>query len=345
MRLLFYVSKLYSIPVILPLVKEAVRQNIEIALYASAKVQKRLPGILPEVKTFTELKEAVTFQPDFVLCPGNFVDFRLPGIKVELFHGIGIEKPSHYRIRHFFDVYLTSGPVVTEQFKRMQKKHGYFSVFETGWPKIDHILDYNTKSIKEQLNLSENKKIILYAPTHSSTMESAGDIVPVIETVMKADEIWFCKPHEFMNKETLKELRKKQIRLIDSYDITPYLHLADVLISDTSSVIYEFMALDKPVVTYRTMSRKDKGINIESIRQLRDALDRSLLNPGELSHNRHRHMSEVNPRQDRQISKGIIDLLESIHQNSLKHNRRKPFNLFRKLQILYHSHFRKGYLR
>lgn len=47
-----------------------------------------------------------------VLCPGNFVDFRLPGIKVELFHGIGIEKPSHYKIRRFFDLYLTSGPVV-----------------------------------------------------------------------------------------------------------------------------------------------------------------------------------------------------------------------------------------
>ncbi len=345
MRLLFYVSKLYSIPVILPLVKEAERQSIETALYASAKVAKRLPGIFPGLTIFTELKEAVAFQPDFVLCPGNFVDFRLPGIKVALFHGIGIEKPSHYRIRHFFDVYLTSGPVVTEQFKRLQKKHGYFSVIETGWPKIDHILDFDTTRIREQLKLPKGKKIILYAPTHSSTMESAGDIVPVIETIMKADEIWFCKPHEFMKKETLDELRKKRIRLIDSYDITPYLHLADVLISDTSSVIYEFMVLDKPVVTYRTMSRKDKGINIESIHELRDALDRSLLNPGEYTHTRHRHLSEVNPRQDGQISKGIIDLLRSFDPSSLKLNRRKPFNLFRKLQILYHSHFREGYLR
>lgn len=345
MRLLFYVSKLYSIPVILPLVKEAERQNIEIALYASAKVEKRLPEILPGTRTFTELKEATTFQPDFVLCPGNFVDFRLPGIKVELFHGIGIEKPSHYRIRHFFDVYLTSGPVVTEKFKMLQKKHGYFSVFETGWPKIDHILDCDTTSIREQLKLPKGKKIILYAPTHSSTMESAADIVPVIENIMRTDEIWFCKPHEFMKKDILDELKKKRIRLIDSYDITPYLHLADVLISDTSSVIYEFMVLDKPVVTYRTMSRKDKGINIESIHELRDALDRSLLNPGEYTHARHRHLSEVNPKLDGNISKGIMDILISIEQNGLQRNRRKPFNLFRKLQILYHSRFRKGYLR
>ncbi|MCK5036417.1 MAG: CDP-glycerol glycerophosphotransferase family protein [Candidatus Sabulitectum sp.] len=345
MRLLFYVSKLYSIPVILPLLKEAERQNIETALYASAKVKKRLPEILPGIRTFTELKEAVTFQPDFVLCPGNFVDFRLPGIKVELFHGIGIEKPSHYRIRHFFDVYLTSGPVVTEEFKRLQKKHGYFSVFETGWPKIDHILSCDTTKIREQLKLPIGRKIVLYAPTHSSTMESAGDIVPVIETIMKKDEIWFCKPHEFMKKETLDELGKKRIRLIDSYDITPYLHLADVLISDTSSVIYEFMVLDKPVVTYRTMSRKDKGINTESIHELRDALDRSLLNPGEYTHTRHRHLSEVNPKLDGKISKGIMDILISIEQNGLQRNRRKPFNLFRKLQILYHSRFRKGYLR
>ncbi|MCD4706758.1 MAG: CDP-glycerol glycerophosphotransferase family protein [Candidatus Sabulitectum sp.] len=348
MKLLFYVSKLYSLPVVQPLVKEATGQKASIALFVSTKVRKKLPGSLSKFEVFTELKDAIAFNPDFVLCPGNFVDFRLPGIKVELFHGIGIEKPSHYKIRHFFDLYLTSGPVVTTRFKEMERKYKYFRTFETGWAKIDHILNYDTTDIRKRFNLKQDKTVILYAPTHSSSMESSKDILPAIETIMKPEEIWFCKPHEFMDRDILKNLSRKtgnQFRLITDFDITPYLHLADVMLSDTSSVIYEFMALDKPLVTYRTLSRRDKGINIQSTAELRDALNRSLSRPDEFSPQRHRHLTEVNPRLDRSISKGIIDLLSSIDSTQPMGKGRKPLNLFRKIQILYHSHFRKGYLR
>lgn len=345
MKLLFYVSKLYSLPVIQPVVAEATLRKIDIAVFASSRVAGILPVEFPGLRVFTELKDAVDFEPDFVLCPGNFVDFRLPGIKVELFHGIGVEKPSHYKIRHFFDLYLTSGPVVTEKFKKIQKKYKYFKVEETGWPKMDHIMTYDTSEIRKRFNLPLNKKIILYAPTHSSSMESAGVVTPVIDSIMKPDEIWFCKPHEFMNRELLQMLKTKNVRLIDNYDITPYLHLADVLVSDTSSVIYEFMALDKPVVTFRTLSRKDKGINIQSPDELRSALDRSFQSPDEFSHQRGKHLQEVNPLLDGSVSRGIIDLLVSIDPALPVGRGRKPMNLFRKMQIIYHGRFRKGYLR
>ncbi len=345
MKLLFYVSKLYSLPVIQPIAAEALRQNIDIALFVSSKVKRGLPPSLTELELFTELQDAISFAPDFVLCPGNFVDFRLPGIKVELFHGIGIEKLSHYRIRHFFDIYLTSGPVVTERFREIQRKYRYFSVIETGWPKMDHILAYNTAELKKRYKVPHDKKVILYAPTHSSRMESAKELLPLIETIMKQDEIWFCKPHEFMERDVLVELRSKKIILIDSYDITPYLHLADVLVSDTSSVVYEFMALNKPVITLKTIARKDKGINIQSPLELRTALDRSFANPSEFSSRRERHMSEVNPRLDGTVSKTIIDQLLMINPDLPLGTKRKPINFFRKLQILYHSRFRKGYLR
>ena len=345
MKVLFYVSKLYSLPVIIPLAAEASSRNLDFALFVSSKVERNLPASLSEEKIFRELGDAIDYAPDFVLCPGNFVDFRLPGIKVELFHGIGIEKLSHYRIRHFFDIYLTSGPVVTERFREIQKKHRYFRVIETGWPKIDHILAFDTAGLKERYNVSHDKKVILYAPTHSSSMESAEDLIPVIDRVKLPDEVWFCKPHEFMSKELLNELRTRQVIVIDDYDITPYLHLADVMISDTSSVIYEFMILDKPVITYKTLSRKDKGIDIHSPDALRAAIDRSLSDPDEFSDNRRRHLAEVNPRIDGSVSSRILDLIVYTDPALLTGKGRKPLNLFRKIQILYHSRFRKGYLR
>ncbi len=346
MKLLFYISKLYSVPVVQPLVNEAKSREVEVAFFVSSKVKKDLPHEISDLPVFTNLNSTKAFKPNFVLCPGNFVDFRLSGIKVELFHGIGVEKPSHYKIRHFFDMYLTSGPVVTERFAQMQNRYRYFRTVETGWPKIDHILKYNTTDLKKKYDIPAGKKVILYAPTHSRTMESATLLLPEIEKTMEPDEIWLCKPHEFMSRSLVNGIAdKQQFRLITDYDITPYLHLADMMVSDTSSVVYEFMVLDKPVVTFRTLARKDKGINIQEPRELRAALDRSFLNPDEFSSNRKRHLDEVNPRLDGNISKNIIDLLSTVDPEEPVGTRRKPLNLYRKLQIIYHSHFRKGYMR
>ncbi len=346
MKLLFYVSKLYSLPVVEPLIKEATLRNsqTQISLFVSKKVEKKLPDFFKQFPIYTLLKEAIGFKPDFVLCPGNFVDFRLPGVKIELFHGIGIEKPSHYKIRHFFDVYFTSGPIVTKEFKKIQKKHKYFRVIETGWPKIDHIINFDTNNLKEKYNIPKNKKVILYAPTHSARMQSASDLIPVFKNCIKKDEFWICKAHEFLDKTHIQEMEQQGICLVSTFDITPYLHIADVMISDTSSVIYEFMLLDKPVITYRTLANKNKGLNIERPEELRSALDRSFNNPGEFSKTRKNYIKKVNPVVDGTISATILNQLQKWFDTPFK-NRRKPLNLYRKMQILYHSRFKKGYLR
>ena len=346
MKLLFYVSKLYSLPVVEPLVKEASLRDskVQVSLFVSSKVKKKLPDSFRHYPIYTSLDEAIAFNPDFVLCPGNFVDFRLPGIKIELFHGIGIEKPSHYKIRHFFDVYFTSGPAVTKEFERIQKKHKYFRIVETGWPKIDHIVNFDRRNLRKRYNIPEGKKVILYAPTHSTKMQSATDLIPVFKNCIRKDELWICKPHEFLNKSLIEELRKQGVQLLSTFDITPFLHIADVMISDTSSVIYEFMALDKPVVTYRTLSNKDKGLNITTPCELRTALDRCLNNPTELSETRNNYINKVNPLLDGSISAKILNQLQEWFDTPFKRGK-KPLNLYRKMQILYHAKFKKGYLR
>ncbi len=345
MKYLFYISKEYSISIIKPLVKELNRRRGDYAFYVSHKVQKNVPKEWENV--YTALKKAKEFNPDFVLCPGNFVDFRIPGVKVQVFHGLGIEKPVHYKIRHFFDIFLTSGPYVTQRFQQLQKKYHYFDLLETGWPKVDYIINFPTEKIHQQYDIPEDKTVILYAPTFSSSMESTTELMDIIPKTIQDDEYWIFKFHELMAPELIQQLTKKlpqNVNLIKSGDITPYLHLADIMISDTSSVIYEFIVLNKPVITYKTIDRKDKGIDIISPNHLRAAIDRYRNHPKLHEKRRKKHIAEINPAVAGNISKQVIDKLEMIDPTLYPKNG-KPLNLFRKSQIIYHSIFRKGYLR
>ena len=339
---------MYAIPVIQPLVSHLETTGNAFSFFVSKKVFNQMPASWHQFPVFQSVKESKGFYPDFVLCPGNFVDDRIPGRKVQLFHGLGIEKPSHYQIRHFFDVYCTSGPFVTKRFEEQRKKYGSFLVKETGWPKMDWILNYPKKGLREKHQIPKDKKVILYAPTHSSKMQSADQLLAVFPDCVKKGEVWLLKFHEFMNNETRKIFEShadESIRIVDHYDSTPYLHLTDVLISDTSSIIYEMMALDKPVITFRTLGKTDKGIDIQEPEELRDALDQSLKNPGKLQKQRVAHLKEVNPYLDGKISQRIFGVLGEIQEKNERPEKKKPFNLFRKYQVRYHTLFRKGYLR
>ena len=346
MKILFYVSKKYSIPIIAPIVKFLEKTDHSFAFFMSKKVRNELTSKLKKYELLKNIEKTKLFSPDVVIVPGNFVDFRIPGIKVQIFHGLGVEKPSHYKIRHFFDIYCTSGPCVTKKYEKLQKRKKYCLVKETGWTKIDHIINYPANDLRDKFNIPKDKKIILFAPTHSRKMQSAESLLPIIPNIINEDEIWFLKYHELMNKELKSSIENSNnIRIINDYDITPYLHLADVLITDTSSVAYEFMILDKPIVTYKTQSRKNKGIDISQPSELRKAIDRSLSDPQEFHQNRINHIKEINPRIDGKICENLINTLENIINNNELENKIKPLNLFRKLQVLYHEKHKKGYLR
>lgn len=330
MKYLFCIARQYSVPIIKPLVAFLEKTNHEFTFFLSERVQKNLPQEWSLYKICYSIQQTIEYQPDFVIVPGNFVDFRIPGIKVQIFHGLGVEKQSHYKIRHFFDVYLTSGPFVTEKFVTLQRKHKYFLVSETGWPKVDYILQYPITNLKQRMNIPSDKKVILYAPTFSKEMQSATKLLPIIPKIMREDEIWLFKFHELMDAKVVESFKRNKIEnmlFIDSHDITPYLHVSDVMISDTSSVIYEFMVIDKPVITFNTQSRIDKGINITNPDDIREALDRSLKNPAEFQEKRKQHLREINPYLDGRISERVFTTLSEIKTNDKLPKRNKPFIL------------------
>jgi len=135
-------------------------------------------------------------------------------------------------------------------------------------------------------------------------------------------------------KDKFLKSQRHNIKIIQDTDVTPWLHQADVMISDTSSVVYEFMALKKPVITYRTKNLQEKALDIQHPGELRPALDLLFEQPLWEFGRRNQVLLSVNPYLDGKVSERIIDSLQKLHQDNFQ-ARRKPLNLYRKWQVLY----------
>ena len=350
MKLVFYIARRYGIPVVKPIIAylQQHKPTYSYAFYTSREVQNAFPPEWDSARILPHISAARSYEPDAVLCTGNYVDYRIPGIKVQLFHGVGIEKASHYKIRHFFDLYCTCGPCVTEVFKRNARLYPYFEVAETGWPKFDHILNYQAPKSSSAPELVTDSKTILYAPTFSRRLHSAWELLHTIPQIIEPHERWIVKYHELMDAQWIaacKQLAKKHaITLVgSSEDITPYLWESDIMISDTSSVIYEFIALGKPVITYNTLGSDQKGYAITQPGMLRKALDSVSKNPEYYVKKGLQELLKVNPYTDGLCSKRVIEAVEKQVQR-VPTMHKKPLNLFRKAQVLWHYYFKKGYL-
>ena len=141
----------------------------------------------------------------------------------------------------------------------------------TGIPRTDIFFDddYKKKTIneiyKKHPNLKE-KKVILFAPTlrtYSKNVSSAYYDFEMLdlETLQKEfgeEYILILKWHPFIyNKLKLKKLRFNYenykdfvIDMSEYREINDLLLIADVLITDYSSVIFDYCLLDKPIVFY-----------------------------------------------------------------------------------------------
>ena len=128
----------------------------------------------------SDIKEIEAFKSDAIFVPGNEVPHYLRGVKIQVFHGLAGEKKGHFRIRNYFDLYLTQGPYFTNKFNELKSKFKDFDVVETGWPKLDiygkdvHKYEEEKKSL---LKKSKCANIVLYAPTFSPSLTSAGFLI------------------------------------------------------------------------------------------------------------------------------------------------------------------------
>ena len=254
----------YAIDILTPIDEEARHEGgHDVLWYVHQKRIKEFP-LDGQVRWTHSIQEIYDFHPEAVFVPGNIVPYYLSGVKIQVFHGYAAEKKDHWVIRRYFDTYFTQGPFFTRGFERLAKKYKDFEVLETGWPRQDWIFHHLHAFDQERARLlseSGRKKIVLYAPTFSPSLTSLPYMQEAIaDLATRRDVLILLKFHPLTPPEIMEEYKQiaaqhDGLLWIDDYTVTKYMLMADAMISDTSSTIYEFLLLDKPVITLRAAAK------------------------------------------------------------------------------------------
>lgn len=287
MRIVLFCENRYAVDILYPLYEEAERRGYESLWYVHAPKIPNFP-LSESVKWTNSIQEIKDFSPEAIFVPGNIVPYYLPGVKIQVFHGYAAEKKDHWVIRRYFDTYFTQGPYFTEHFKTLAKRYGDFEVTETGWTKQDWIKrNLHTYDAEREhlLKTYDKSKIVLYAPTFSPKLTSLPKIKGALEKLAadNPEMLIVMKFHPLTREEWVEEYthwakeHPDFALIIDKGEnITKWQLMSDLVISDTSSAVYEFLLLDRPVVTLDTIAKDIYWENITDATELTAACERAM---------------------------------------------------------------------
>ena len=337
MKVLLFCENKYAVDILNPLQEEANRQGgHEVLWYVHQKKIPQFP-LKDKVRYTFSMQEAYNFHPDAVYAPGNIVPYYLSGVKCSIFHGYAAEKRDQFHIRNYFDIYMTQGPYFTQEFEKLQRKYGDFEVLETGWTRQDWIARHRNDFSEEKAQLLQEhgcERIVLYAPTFSPRLTSLPKIKrALIELVEQKKVLLLIKLHPLTCQEWVdeyKELARQYQHIIfeEDFAVTKYMLMADVMISDTSSTIYEMLLLDKPVITLDTVSKDPYWKDINDAAQLLEAYD-AVLSDERLTQRRQWIIQNYDPYNDGKCAQRMLEGAEEYIRRHGVPQKRK-LNLWRK---------------
>lgn len=134
-------------------------------------------------------------------------------------------------------------------------------IWETGYPRNDFLYNYTeaeADGIRKKLGIPDGKKVLLYAPTFRDKGFVKGkgyvnelylDIASMRERFGK-DSVLILRTHYFAARQNCGEFGDFVIDGNSVDDINELYVVSDVLITDYSSVMYDFAALKRPMLFY-----------------------------------------------------------------------------------------------
>jgi len=131
-----------------------------------------------------------------------------------------------------------------------------------------------------------------------------------------------------------RALAGSNLRFVESdEDLLPILPQADVMLCDTSSIMFEFMFLDRPVVTYRTKMPGPYLIDVSKVESLEDALEKALQYPQDLMAATRELCDDLHSFKDGRSSERVLDAVDDFIDNGHRKLKSKPLNLLRKFKV------------
>ncbi len=129
----------------------------------------------------------------------------------------------------------------------------------SGYPRNDIFFDEeDRKKVKKELNI-EDKKVIVYMPTWRGTAakkqndEQKDMITSMLDTLeekLEADNLIYLKIHNLANVQIDYKKYSKIRPFPNEYETYRFLNIADCLVTDYSSVMFDFANTGKKIILY-----------------------------------------------------------------------------------------------
>lgn len=267
MKIFFDVPHLYYLPQYLPVQQELLKHDLqaEFVFYRAGNPTDVMQKVIEQHQLVAHWVDdetsSIAFyqqtQPDWLII-GNKkkgIETLPASVKTALMqHGIG-PKSCYYDVSE----QPTTVRFVEGQHRlhRLRQRFPQARFVDTGYAKLDPIINAEPLGLTlEGLGLDPSKTTLLYSPTFYPS--SLGCFSKQFAQHF-SDYNLIIKPHYFsLTKAEYAEQRQLLMRWAEQpnvylasifdYNLLPFMQLADVMISDASSAIFEFAALGKPVI-------------------------------------------------------------------------------------------------
>ena len=148
---------------------------------------------------------------------------------------------------------------------------------------------------------------------------------------------WIVTFHPKMNPDTVAKFRALEndyLRFADDDNILDLFPQVDIMCSDTSSALSEFLLTGKPVVTFRNRRPGPQLIDIDNPADFEPAIQRALSRPPELMAAIRQFADRTHPHRDGRSSERTLDAVSQLlAEDGVARLKRRPADPWRKLKL------------
>lgn len=190
----------------------------------------------------------------------KLLKFRKEQIVINTWHGGGAYKKMRQAITNTYsrkNDYFISSSRLASRYVIRESQNFQGKILESGMPRNDMLINKDEEKaliVKKKLKI-ENKRIILYAPTFRNDVSKVDfklDYFRLVDSLHKKfDGEWIILHRSHYHMKGDSSYNPEYVIDVTQYpDMQELLLIADVLITDYSSAIWDFSFLSRPIFLY-----------------------------------------------------------------------------------------------